>query len=136
MFFIKLTDMIVGYDDIMKMCGNDSPFIWSSGFGYPTLEKEKPEHEKCRKERNAKLAEARTRTMQILLAIGFAGIVIGIIMQRSKSGNIAGKGIAAGGVLTIIYQLLYSWYDISENMRVLLTGTLLASLLAGTYYMF
>ena len=149
-FFTKLVNLMMGYEKIDKQCeGIKYPFaprgsLFYTGASPKTdprdqarYEKEKEEYDKCRDKRQMELEELKKRKFNVMMVIGFIGIIVGVILHKQSIAGgqlqVAGAGLAVGGVLTMVYYIFENWWRMNEKSRLIVSGALLISLIYGSY---
>lgn len=94
----------------------------------------------CYDRRSLLVKNADTAKFNHMMVIGMMGILFGVMMQGSEFQDgklaVAGRGIAAGGMLTLCYYILMNWSDLGEFKRLFISGTVLAGLVYGSYCIF
>lgn len=139
-FFTKLANYIMEYPKIKNMC-NDLSLAY---FRSPSTQKnnnEMNENDKkrfaCYEERDKKMKEFNRKQFNIMMIIGLIGIIAGVILHK-QGGNtqVAGSGIALGGLMLIVYFILTNWWTMDELSRITISGTVLAVLIIGSYFIF
>lgn len=116
-FFKKLANVSVGYKGNYLYGFDES--ICGKKFGY-----EGEDYRKCNEIEKIVQNKQRTYIFIILLVAGLLGVIIGSMLGK----NGASFGLAAGGILTIIYAVFIHWNDFKEIHKVGITGATLAIL--------
>jgi len=72
----------------------------------------------------------------ILIALGIISIIIGILLSGLEG---IGSGVMGGGILIVIYSLIYTWqywYHLNRYLRLIVIGIVLILLIALGYWKF
>lgn len=122
-FFYKLTNKLVGYEDVNSMCDDSA--------GYFDLNSDKSikardELENCRNEKQKKLEKIELNKHIMLVVIALIGIILTSVIQT----NSTKLGVGLGGVFTLILALTLYWYKYNETTKLAISGV---SLLLVTF---
>lgn len=125
-FFEKLTDKVLGYDTIDRMCRNN---VISNWFNYSSYENTNSENGACYKKREKLLDEVEMRRHITLLAISLVSIFISVMIKQKSTKF----GVGFGGIILLIWTLLSYWREYNENAKLMILGASLASVLFVSY---
>ena len=116
-FFSKLTNKLVGYDNVNNMCGEAYRSF------YVSTDKKKGNN--CFNERDEKLKSVELHKHLVLIAFALIALVISSFIQ-TKSTKL---GVGFGGVLTLIVALFGYWHRYGETSRLVALGVSLLFLI-------
>jgi hypothetical protein len=81
----------------------------------------------------------KTDKFNIMMIIGFIGIIVGTLLHKQNvfDGKLrtSGAGLAAGGLLTLIYYIFENWWRMNEKSRLVVSGGVLTSLIYSSYFL-
>lgn len=125
-FFSHLVNVVRGYKDLNR---------YNSVYQIQNQANRNKEQEDWEK-RQEQIKKQDSEKYNIMMVIGLIGIITGVMMHKRKDIQIAGAGIAAGGVLTMIYYILYNWVNMDDKNRLFVSGSVLVALIYASFSIF
>jgi len=139
-FFTKLLNIMFNYEEVNNQCDGIQKYTDSknnsNGFRYIGSQMTE-EYKQCRDKRKEDIESIELKKFNIMMIIGFIGIIVGVILHKQNifggGMSIAGAGLGVGGVLTIIYYIILHWRKMNDKKRLFISGGILSSLIYASY---
>jgi hypothetical protein len=138
LFFINsLINRIIG-DEYEKKCG-DISYCPINNFSRSCISEEGRYGEECNEIENRKKdceqlrKELNNKKFIGIVSIGVSSILLGTYMtMMTGEYATAGIGIGFGGALGVLWQTFANWNDLSQDSKLVITGSALAVLIYGS----
>jgi hypothetical protein len=120
-FLSLLVDRILNYNRVEQVCDTKGMM-----FGTTQYNTRQDACEKAKTDYNSK-------KFAYMVVIGFLSVLGGAYVARLDDKYMTGgSGVAFGGLLTVIYFVIYNWTNLNKDFQIFILGLTFAGLLYGS----
>jgi uncharacterized membrane protein len=124
-----LIDRVLGYDKMEEEC----KYRFMPNMTLEQQEEEEIRQSQCKKRRR----EYQDKRFSHMMVVGVVSLLLGgYITTLEGSYNVAGAGVALGGVFGIVYTSVSHWHIIGSDLKIFMLAIALVSLAYGSTRVF
>jgi hypothetical protein len=124
-----LIDRVLGYEQLEKDC----EYRFTTNLNLAQRDREDARRKVCEKRRE----EYEGKRFSHMMIVGVASLLVGgYVTTLNNSYNVAGAGVALGGLFGIIYTSISHWHRIGSDLKILMLAVALVTLAYGSTRIF